>query len=75
MIASGTKILDSLALSLPVIYYILYKSYVKVIDLFTYCKEQLQEIRNVKLARIICENSDNIESAQVYVMVLPDPDM
>ncbi len=75
MIASGTKILDSLALSLPVIYYILYKSYVKVIDLFIYCKEQLQEIRNVKLARIICENSDNIESAQVYVMVLPDPDM
>lgn len=34
---------------------------------------QLQEIRKVKLSRIVCDNSDNIESAQVYVMVLPDP--
>jgi len=29
----------------------------------------------VKLARIVCDNSDEIESAQVYVMVLPDPEM
>ena len=36
---------------------------------------QLNEIRRVKLSRIVCDNSDNIESAQVYVMVLPDPDM
>ena len=37
--------------------------------------EQLQEIRKVRLARIVCDNSDNIETAQVYVMVLPDPEM
>ena len=29
----------------------------------------------MKLARIVCDNSDEIESAQVYVMVLPDPEM
>ncbi|KZS09370.1 Chorion peroxidase [Daphnia magna] len=37
--------------------------------------EQLQEIRKVRLARIVCDNSDDIESAQVYVMVLPDPEI
>lgn len=34
---------------------------------------QLNEIRKVKLSRIVCDNSDHIESAQIYVMVLPDP--
>ena len=34
---------------------------------------QLNEIRRVKLSRIVCDNSDQLESAQVYVMVLPDP--
>ncbi|XP_076059545.1 peroxidase homolog [Oratosquilla oratoria] len=34
--------------------------------------EQLDEIRKVKLSRIICDNSDDIKSIQVYAMVLPD---
>ena len=37
--------------------------------------EQLNEIRKVKLSRLVCDNSDHIQSAQVYVMVLPDPTM
>lgn len=37
--------------------------------------EQLREIRRVKLSRLICDNSDKLDSAQVYVMVLPDPKM
>lgn len=37
--------------------------------------EQVNEIRRVKLSRLICDNGDRIESAQVYVMVLPDPQM
>lgn len=45
------------------------------IQLFSMQIGQLNEIRRVKLSRIVCDNSDNIESAQVYVMVLPDPDM
>jgi len=36
---------------------------------------QLETIRKVKLARIVCDNSDAIESTQVYVMVLPDPEV
>lgn len=44
-------------------------------DQFLWRLEQLQEIRKVRLARIVCDNSDDIESAQVYVMVLPDPEM
>ncbi|XP_050718899.1 peroxidase-like [Eriocheir sinensis] len=34
--------------------------------------EQLDEIRKVKLSRIICDNSDDIKHMQVYAMVLPD---
>lgn len=37
--------------------------------------EQLQEIRKLKLSRVICDNSDDIETIQVYVMVLPDNEM
>jgi len=37
--------------------------------------EQLDTIRKVKLARLVCDNSDAIESTQVYVMVLPDPEV
>lgn len=37
--------------------------------------EQLNEIRRVKLSRVICDNSDHIDSVQVYVMVLPDPEI
>ena len=36
---------------------------------------QLNEIRRIKLSRLVCDNTDHIESAQVYVMVLPDPKM
>merc|ERR1712211_53463 len=34
--------------------------------------EQLNEIRKVKLSTIFCDNSDDIDSMQVYAMVLPD---
>ncbi|XP_042875861.1 leucine-rich repeat extensin-like protein 5 [Penaeus japonicus] len=34
--------------------------------------EQLEEIRKVKLSRMICDNSDDIKTMQVYAMVLPD---
>lgn len=34
--------------------------------------EQLEEIRKVKLSRMICDNSDEIKTMQVYAMVLPD---
>ena len=37
--------------------------------------EQVNEIRRVKLSRVICDNSDHIETVQVYVMVLPDAEM
>ena len=37
--------------------------------------EQVREIRKIKLSRIVCDNSDNIDTAQVYAMVLPDPEM
>jgi len=34
--------------------------------------EQLNEIRKVKLSRVLCDNSDDVESLQVFAMVLPD---
>ena len=37
--------------------------------------DQLEELRKTKLSRIVCDNSDDIKSVQVYVMVLPDHDM
>jgi hypothetical protein len=34
--------------------------------------EQLAEIRKIKLSRIICDNTDEMDTIQVYAMVLPD---
>eukprot|EP00095_Tigriopus_kingsejongensis_P001646 snap_masked-scaffold801_size95070-processed-gene-0.1 protein:Tk01646 transcript:snap_masked-scaffold801_size95070-processed-gene-0.1-mRNA-1 annotation:"hypothetical protein DAPPUDRAFT_224067" len=34
--------------------------------------EQLNEIRKVKLSRMLCDNGDDVDSVQVYAMVLPD---
>lgn len=36
-------------------------------------KDQLNELRKVKLSRIICDNSDGLESVQVFAMALPSP--
>nr|CAD7428478.1 unnamed protein product [Timema monikensis] len=37
-----------------------------------YSPEQLQEIRKQKLSRVICDNTDLMDTIQVYPMVLPD---
>ena len=41
----------------------------------SFTAEQLREIRKIKLGRLVCDNSDSIETVQVYTMVLPDPEM
>jgi len=38
----------------------------------SFSPHQLEEIRKIKLSRIICDNSDDIHKMQVYAMVLPD---
>jgi hypothetical protein len=47
----------------------------KTIKLCSTHADQVNEIRKVKLSRVICDNSDHIETVQVYVMVLPDAEM
>nr|CAH0108178.1 unnamed protein product [Daphnia galeata] len=41
----------------------------------SFTQDQVNEIRKVKLSRVICDNSDHIETVQVYVMVLPDAEI
>lgn len=41
----------------------------------TFTPEQLQEIRKAKLSRLICDNTDLIDTTQIYPMVLPDHEM
>ncbi|CAH1406028.1 unnamed protein product [Nezara viridula] len=38
----------------------------------SFTPEQLQELRKIKLSRVICDNTDLIDTIQVYPMVLPD---
>lgn len=38
----------------------------------SFTPDQLREIKKVKLSRIMCDNTDLIDSIQVYPMVLPD---
>jgi hypothetical protein len=38
----------------------------------SFTPEQLQEIRKIKFSRVICDNTDLIDSIQIYPMVLPD---
>jgi len=35
--------------------------------------EQLEQIRRFSLARLLCDNTDQIETIQVHPLVLPDP--
>lgn len=39
------------------------------------CVEQLQEIRKTRLARVVCDNTDLIDTIQLWPMVLPDHEM
>lgn len=41
----------------------------------SFTSDQLQEIRKVKLSRVMCDNTDLIDSIQIYPMVLPDHEL
>lgn len=40
-----------------------------------YNSEQLQEIRKARLARVVCDNTDIIDTIQLWPIVLPDHEM
>lgn len=50
------------------VYQYITKNYIALLD-------QLQEIRNVKLARLVCDNTDIIDTVQMYPMVLSDHEL
>ncbi|XP_050429351.1 peroxidase-like isoform X2 [Adelges cooleyi] len=41
----------------------------------SFTRDQLQEIRNVKMSRLVCDNTDIIDTVQMYPMVLPDHEL
>lgn len=41
----------------------------------SFTDEQLQELRKIKLSRVMCDNTDLIDSIQIYPMVLPDHEL
>nr|CAD7573838.1 unnamed protein product [Timema californicum] len=41
----------------------------------SFTPDQLSEIRKVRLSRLLCDTSDEVETIQIYSMVLPDPQL
>jgi len=41
----------------------------------SFTPDQLEEIRKSRLARVMCDNTDLIETIQLYPLVLPDHEM